>query len=344
MSDQEARATNLSPSGQLMQFIWPGAMAAQALYVAAKLGVADALKGGPRSAEDLALETKSHGPSVRRLLRGLTSLGVFSENASGHFQNTDLSDTLRTDHPQSIRAWAIFLGAPFLWRPWGELYETVMRGQPAVNRVYGKSFWAYLAAHPDDAAVFNAAMTAGSEMAVPWIVKAYDFSRFERVVDVGGGHGALLHAILLANPKTRGVLYDLPPVVAGAAAVRSEAVAARCEVRGGDFFERVPEGGDAYVLKGIIHDWDDDKALTILKNCRRAIKPDGRLLIIELVLKPSTQGDPGQEFMDVLMLTLVGGRERTESDFRALVREAGFSLISVTPTDGSPSIIESRPL
>jgi len=334
----------LSPPRQMMQFIWPGAMAAQGLYVAAKLGLADLLKDGPKSVDELAHLTAAHEPSLRRLLRALTSLGVFSQDAAGHFQNTDLSETLRTDHPESIRAWAIFLGAPFLWRSWGELYETVLSGQPAVNRIYGGSFWAYLAAHPDDAAVFNAAMSAGSEMTVPWILEAYDFSRFDRVVDVGGGHGALLHAVLSKNPKVRGVLYDFPAVVAGAASLWSGAVAARCEVRGGDFFAGIPEGGDAYVLQRIVHDWDDDNALRILKNCRRAIKRDGRLLVIELVLKPSCQPDPGQEFSDVLMLTLVGGRERTESDFQALLGGAGFSLTSVIPTAGPPSIIESQPV
>lgn len=343
MSEHASQPTSVSPSRQLMQFIWPGAMAAQAIYVAAKLGLADLLTEGPRSADELALATRAHGPSLRRLLRALTSLGVFAENAAGKFHNTDLSETLRTAHPETMRAWATFLGAPFLWRPWGELYQTVMTGQPAVDRVHGTSFWAYLAEHADDAAVFNAAMTAGSEMSVPWILKAYDFSRFERIVDVGGGHGALLSGILSANPKVRGILYDLPEVVAGAVAVRTGAVAARCEIRAGDFFHAVPAGADAYVLKGIIHDWNDDDALRILKNCRRAIKRDGRLLVIELVLKRSSQPDAGQAFMDVLMLTLVGGRERAESAFRALLREAGFSLTSVIPTAG-PSIIESQPL
>lgn len=225
----------------------------------------------------------------------------------------------------------------------GESCARQLTGQPAVNRVYGKPFFEYLADCPDDAAVFNAAMTAGSEMSVPLILAAYDFSRFERIVDVGGGHGALLDAILSANPRVRGVLYDLPPVVASAAAPRSEGVAARREVFGGDFFEAVPEGADMYILKGVIHDWNDDDALKILKNCRRAIKRDGRLLLIEEVLKPSSQPDPGREFMDVLMLTLVGGRERTESAFRALLQEAGFSLTCVIPTGWASSIIESQP-
>jgi len=343
MSDQNPPSTDLSPSTQIMKFIWPGAMAAQAIYVAAKLGIADLVKTGPKTADEVADATGMHSPSLHRLLRALTSLDIFAENAAGKFSNTDLSDTLRSDHPESVRAWAIFFGAPFVWRPWGELFETIATGQPAVNRIYGKSFFAYLAEHPEDAAVFNAAMTAGSAMSVPLILSAYDFSRFERIVDVGGGQGALLHGILSANPKAQGVLYDLPGVVAGAAALRSEPIAARCEVRGGDFFEAIPEGGDAYILKGIIHDWNDDDALKILKNCRRAIKRDGKLLLIETVLEQSSLPNAGN-FMDVLMLTLVGGRERNQSDFRALLREAEFSLTRVVSTAGPASIIESQPL
>lgn len=342
MSQENSRTNNLSPSMQTMQIIWPGAMAAQAMYAAAKLGIADALKDGPRAIDDLAHATETHGPSLRRLLRALTSLGVFAESTEGKFKNTDLSDSLRSDHPESVRAWAIFLGAPFIWKTWMDLCETVRTGQPAANRVYGKPFFAHLAEHSDDAAVFNAAMSAGSDMIGPLIVSAYDFSRFQHIVDVGGGHGALLHAILSTNPDLHGLLYDLPAVIAGAALLRRGPIAGRCELLGGDFFEAVPGGADAYVLKGIIHDWNDDDALTILKNCRRAIRHDGRLLLLETILEPSNESDLGK-FMDVLMLTLVGGRERTEADFRTLLREAGFSLTRIIPA-GPSSIIESQPM
>jgi len=241
-----------------------------------------------------------------------------------------------------MRPWAIFLGSPFMWRSWSDLYETVVTGEPAVNRVLGQPFFTYLAKHPDDAAIFNAAMTAGSEMSIPAILAAYDFSQFEKVVDVGGGQGALLSGILAANPQLQGVLFDFPAVVTGARPAMRKTLDSRCEVFGGDFFEWVPEGGDAYVLKGIVHDWNDEDALQILKNCRRAIKPHGRLLLIEGVLKPSGQPDPGT-FMDVLMLTLVGGRERTKADFQRLLENAGFSLSRVIATEG-PSIIEAQPI
>jgi SAM-dependent methyltransferase len=343
MTSKESSATNLPAPAQLMQLIWPGAMAAQAIYVAAKLGIADLIKDGPQQVDALQQATGTHPASLHRLLRALTSLGLFSETEEGVFQNTELSETLRSDQPRSMRPWAIFLGSPLMWKPWGNLYETVLTGKPAVDHVYGKPFFTYLAENPDDAAIFNAAMTARSEMNVPPILSAYDFSHFELVVDVGGGQGALLRGILLANPNVRGVIFDFPGVVSTAAALMNTELADRCEVIGGDFFESVPEGADAYVLKGIIHDWNDDDALKILKNCRRAIRNDGRLLLFETILKPSGQPDPGS-FMDVLMLTLVGGQERTEPDFRGLLQKAGFELTRVVPTEGGPYIIESRPI
>jgi len=222
-----------------------------------------------------------------------------------------------------------------------ELSATVATGQPAFNHVFGMSFFEYLAAHPDDAAVFNAAMTSVSSVELPAIIAAYDFSGFHRIVDVGGGEGALLHGILSANPKLRGVLFDLPPVVAGAAALRSGAMTGRCEIVGGDFFQTVPEGADAYLMRVVIHDWNDEDALKILKNCRRAVPTHGKLLLIESVLKPSNQPDPGR-FNDLTMLVLApGGRERTESEFAELLRQAGFALTRVIPATGLTSIIES---
>jgi SAM-dependent methyltransferase len=341
MSNQNSPPANVPPSMQMMQLMWPGAMAVQAIHVAAKLGVADLLRDGPKATDDLADATKAHAPSLHRLLRALTSLGVFGEDAEGRFQQTQLSEILRTDHPQSIRAWAITLGAPFFWKPCGELYGTIRTGQPAFDRVHGERFFNYLAGHPEDAAVFNAAMSAPST-SLSEIVESYDWSRFERIVDVGGGQGALLQGILSANSKVRGVLYDLPEVVAGASeTLRTGVLAERCETLGGDFFEAVPDGADAYILNRIVHDWNDADAVKILKNCRRAIRPDGRLLLLETVVTPTS--DPARRLMDLLMLVLLGGRERTGSEFRALLREAGFNLSHVIPTAG-PSIIESQPL
>jgi len=340
MSNQEPHAQPVSPSIQMTQILWPGAIAVQAIHVAAKLALADLVAGGPKSIKELAEATHSHGPSMARLLRALTSLGIFAEDTTGRFRQTALSDTLRSDHPQSIRPFAMMLGAHFVWEPSGALEETVRTGQPSFERVYGAPFFDYLAGHSEDAAVFNAAMSS-SPGYLAAIVGAYDFSKFERIVDVGGGHGLLLAAILSANPRLRGVLHDLPSVVVGASALRQEPISQRCEIIGGDFFKGVPGGADAYMLKGIIHDWNDEAALTILKNCRRAIHPDGTLLLVETVLSPSA--DPARAMMDMLMMVLTRGRERTESEFRSLLQQAGFSMVQVIRA-ARVSIVESRPV
>jgi O-methyltransferase domain/Dimerisation domain len=319
---------------QLMQILWPGALAVQAVHVAAKLGLADLIADGSKTAEELAQATGAHAPSLARLLRALTSLEVFADDGGGRYRQTALSETLKSDHPQSVRRWALMLGAPFVWKPCGELSETIRTGQTAFERVHHAPFFEYLAGHPDDAAVFNAAMSSVPAY-IAAFVGAYDFSRFERIVDVGGGQGARLRAILAANPNLRGVLHDLPAVVRGAEAFP------RCEIVGGDFFEGVPEGADAYLLAGIIHDWNDEAAVKVLKNCRKAIRNDGVLLLVETMLTPSS--DPARALMDVLMMVLTGGRERTEAEFRTLLGHAGFSLTRVIPTPAS-SILECRPV
>jgi SAM-dependent methyltransferase len=340
MSTRDPQSANVSPSMQVMQLLWPGAIAVQAIHVAAKLSVADLVAGGPKSVAELAEVTKTDRASLGRLLRALSSLGIFAEDAPGHYRQTPLSDTLRIDHPQSIRRWAMMLGAGFVWEPCQKLYETMRTGRPAFEITYHAPFFEYLAEHPDDAAVFNAAMSSLPSY-INAFVEAYDFSQFERIVDVGGGHGAKLFAILAANARLRGVLYDLPSVVAGAVPADRDTIGDRCEIVGGDFFEAVPAGADAYLLSGIIHDWNDEAALKILANCRRAIRPDGRLLLVETALTPSS--DPSRALMDVLMMVLTGGRERTEAEFGSLLREAGFSLTRVIPTAGA-SILESRPV
>jgi hypothetical protein len=340
MSGKEPESTNVSPSMQMMQLLWPGAMVVQAIHVAAKLSLADRVANGPKTVTELAASAQAHGPSLGGFLRALTSLGVFVEDAEGRYGQTALSDTLRSNHPQSIRPWAMMLGTRFVWDPCGALDVTIRTGQPAFEQVYGTPFFKHLAEHQDDAAVFNAAMSSVPAH-IAAIVEAYDFSTFERIVDVGGGHGALLVRILSSYPTVRGVLYDLPAVVAGASAPREGAMVERCEIVGGDFFERVPMGADAYLLRTIIHDWTDEAALKILKNCRRAIRTDGRLLLVETVLNPSS--DPASALMNLLMMVLTGGRERTESEFRSLLREADFSLARVISTAGG-SIVEARPV
>jgi hypothetical protein len=331
-----------NPAMRLMQMIWPGAMASQAIYTAAKLDIAGALQSGPKRVEELAQRTQTHAPSLHRVLRALTTVGVFVERSPGEFENTPLSDALRGDHPQSMKSYAIFLSAPFIWKAWGALYEAVRSGDTAFQHAHGKPYFAFLAEYPGDAAVFNAAMNSGSAMSGPAVTAAYDFSRFTKIVDVGGGQGLLLHAILTAAPQTRGVLFDFPEVVAGAGLLRSGDVAGRCEIVGGDFFESIPAGGDVYILKGVIHDWNDREAVKILNGCRRAMASGGKLLLYETVLD-QRQESVSANFMDVLMMALTGGRERTEDDFRELLRGAGFSLTRVIPTSSPAFLIEAEP-
>ncbi len=342
MSDLDSRSTSATPLTQMNNLLWPGAFGAQAIHVAAKLAIADILADKSMTAEELAHATKTHTPSLRRLLEALARLGIFVVDIDGRFRNNALSETLRTEHPAGVRREAVFLGSPLLWKPWGELYETVTTGKPAFDEVYGKPFFDYLAGHPDEAEIFNRAMSADSA-ALTSFVAAYDFSQFKQIVDVGGGQGALLRVILSSNPDVHGVLYDLPKVVAGATDLRAGEVAARCKILEGDFFKAVPEGGDAYVLKSIIHDWSDEEALVILRNCRHAISHDGKLLLIEHVLRPPSNEPDPSGLMDLMMMVLLSGRERTESHFRALLQKAGFSLIRVIPTPIT-AIIESRPI
>lgn len=340
MSEQNLQS--VQQQSQMFQYII-SLMTPQAIHIAAKLGVADLVATAPASAEELATATKSHAPSLRRLLKFLTSLGIFSEDASGKFHQTPLSDTLRRDHPQSARGFAILWGSGLVWKAFGELATTIATGQQSFNHVFGTSFFEYLSVHPEDAAIFNDAMTSLSSMDVPLIVAAYDFSGFNRIVDVGGGAGALLHGILSTNPKLSGVLFDLPSVVERAVSLRSESLAARCEIVGGDMFQNVPEGADAYLMRVVIHDWSDEDALKILKNCRRAMPAHGKLLVIDSVLKPINQPDPGR-FNDMTMLAVApGGRERTEVEFRDLLRKVGFALARVIPATAMTSIVEARP-
>lgn len=340
MSGHDQQPAQVPPSAQLMQYVFPGGIAAQAIYTATKLRIADLLAEKQSTAEELAQATACDSRSLYRMLCALTSLGIFEKTSTGAFRNSPISDTLRRDISGSMGAWALFLAAPFNWKLWGNLEETVRTGTPAAGRVYGKSFWQHLAENPADAEVFNGAMSAGSQFSASAIVSAYDFSQFKRVVDVGGGHGTLLHAILLSAPQVTGVLYDLPEVVANANILRSNAVAGRLEIIGGSFFDCVPPA-DAYILQGVIHDWNDTDCVAILKNCRRSISAGGKLLISTSVLKSTGEPDRGS-FMDIYMM-LYGGRERTEAELSAILAESGFSLKHVIATSIPAFILESEP-
>ena len=315
----------------------------QIIYVAARLGIADLLDDRPRAIDVLAKSTGTHEPSLHRLMRALTGLGVFKEADNGEYQNTALGCCLVTGSPGALRARTILSGEEW-YQGWGRLLETVQTGQTAFDRVFGQPFFEYLTANADAAAVFNEAMASTTEAAARAVSAAYDFSWANVLVDVGGGTGAFLGTILEANPQARGILFDRQDVAveAGALLVGSR-VADRCGVVGGNFFDAVPSGGDAYILSWVIHDWDDDRSITILKNCRRAIARDGRVLVIELVVPPGNEASPSKLY-DIHMLALTGGRERRQDEYRELLAAADLRLTRVIPTGDPRSIIEAVPM
>jgi hypothetical protein len=317
-----------------------GAMLTQALYVAAKLGVADMLAAGPRAVAELAAETGTHERSLYRLLRSLASNGIFSETAPKVFALTPLAEPLRADAPGSMRNGVIFMGEEWHYRVWSNMMYSVRTGRPAWGHTHGAEVFDYFAANPSQAEIFNGAMTDMSAAVAPVVVEAYDFSGFGTLADIAGGHGYLLAQILKANPGLSGVLFDTPQVVAGAAALlEREGVSGRVERVAGDFFAAVPRA-DAYVMKHIIHDWDDERSVRILKNINAAMGPEGKVLIVETVV-PSGNEPHYSKLLDLEMLTSPGGVERTEEEYAALLAEAGLRLARVIPTRSPFSIVEA---
>ena len=316
----------------------------QALHVAATLGIADLLAAGARTSGDLARATGTHPRALYRVLRALASVGVLREDGDGAFALTALGQPLRADHPQSVHGLAVYQGHPTMWGTWQHLRHSVDTGEPAFRHLHGLDAWELRTRDPDLGAVFDNAMTSNSLRRRDAVVAHYDFSGARTVVDVGGGHGALLAAVLAANPQARGVLFDQPQVVAGAAGVLGEAgVADRCAVVGGSFFEEVPAGGDLYLLTSIVHDWDDAQAAAILRTCRRATAPGARVVLVEHVIAPGNAPDPGK-FSDLNMLVMLGGQERTAAEFAALYGVAGFQLTRIIPTAAGVSLIEGQPV
>jgi hypothetical protein len=313
----------------------------QALSVAARLGIADLVRDRSKDADELASATGANAPTLYRLLRALSGLGVFAQDEQARFGLTPLGRTLCSG-PGTARERAAFVGEPWVWSAWGNLCHSVLTGESAFRHAHGTSLFEYLERNPEARSSFHHNLSRQSELQIPTILEAYDFSRFERLVDVGGGHGALLSAILAANPSLTGVLYELPEVVAEAADLASElGVRERLEIVGGNFFDSVPPEGDCYLLKLVIHDWDDERAVRILRNLRAAIADGGRLLLIEFVMPP---GDAFHhaKFMDLSILVLTeSGRERTEAEYRDLLAAGGFTLAETIQTASSLSIIES---
>jgi ubiquinone/menaquinone biosynthesis C-methylase UbiE len=332
---------DVPPSVGMLQMI-SGFWISRAIYVAAKLGIADQLRDGPKTVDELAAATATHAPSLYRVLRALASVGVFTEVKKRGFALTPLADTLRTDAPGSLRAFATVELGEEHYPAWGELLHSVRTGEIAFDRAFGMPVWKFFEQNPGNAKTFNDAMTGFTLAVNDAVLSSYDFSSISKIVDVGGGHGSLIASILKANPKMRGVLFDAPPVIEGARhRLKDEGLAERCEATAGDFFDSVPSGGDAYIVKWIIHDWDDEQSVSILKNCHRAMAENGRLLLVEAVV-PDGSEPHFSKYMDLNMLIMTGGRERTEDEYRTLLEASGFKLTRIVPTKSPMSIIEGE--
>jgi hypothetical protein len=311
----------------------------QLVHVLAVLRIADLLTLGPRSADDLALQIGANADRLYRVLRALGAVGVLEELDGHRFALTPVSDLLRSDHPESLRPMAIFLGG-VSYRTWGELLYGVMSGETPAEKVLGMPGFAYLRKDTEAGEAFDATMTVISRRHVASIVAGYDFSRALTVVDVGGGQGMLLAGVLKANPHLHGILFDQSNVIASAERTFEEAgVSERVELVAGDFFRAVPPGGDLYMLRSIVHDWDDMPATTILANCERAMAEKGKVLVMESVIDAGEKS-VAAKFLDVQMLVMTGGRERTVEEFEQLFAAAGLELGRVIPVGVDGRIVE----
>ena len=327
------------PDEALMRMLF-APLGAQALHVAAKLGIADLLIDGPKNIIDLAQKTSSDESSLYRVLRALTSFGVFAEKPNRVFELTPSAELLRSDVNGSLRDIATFMGADWHWEVWGQMLYSVQTGKPAWGKVHGKEVFPYFSENKQAARIFDEAMSSNTSLAIEALLKAYDFSQFGILVEVAGGHGRLLAAVLAATPALKGILFDQPYVVDGAVEhLKDLEIVSRIELQSGDFFVSVPRGGDAYLMKHIIHDWDDERALAILKNVKRAMNSGSKLLLVELVISSENTPDVGK-FVDLEMLVSPGGKERTAAEYDELFAQAGFKLTRIIPTESPYSVIE----
>jgi SAM-dependent methyltransferase len=341
--DAQTRApTGIPPHVQLIQMgvaIWQ----ARAVYAAAELGIADLLAEGPREIEDLAGETGTHVQSLSRLMRALASCGIVEAVRPGLFATTTLGAALRDSAPGAARATILTIAGSWQWKAWDQFLHALRTGQSGVRAAFGKDLFEFLSGEPVHSARFNDAMVGMHGAVAPAVVAAYDFSRFSSIVDVGGGKGTLLAEILKAHPEMTAVLFDLPETEKHARDYIVESgLSERCAFQAGDFFDRLPPGYDAYVLAHVLHDWVDDDAIAILCKCREALPAGGRLLIVEAVLPDGNTPHHGK-LMDLLMLTVTGGIERSQSEFGQILMKSGFTLAQIYPTTTHQSVIEAYP-
>lgn len=329
---------DMSPQAQLGQMI-TAYWTSQAIYAAANFGIADLLTDGPKSADELASATGTKPELLYRLLRALASVGIFAEEDGKRFTLTPLAEPLRSDFAGSQRSLALMMGDAQYWA-WGNLSDTVKTGDNAYEKIFGKPIFEHLAERPEKARIFDDAMTGIHGRETGAIIDAYDFSRINVIADIGGGNGSKITAILQAHPKMRGILFDLPHVIERARPIiESAGLSDRCQLVDGDFFQSVPSGADAYVMRHIIHDWDDEKSLKILGNCQAVMSAGSKLLLVESVIPPGNDPFMGK-FLDLTMMLIPGGKERTEDEYRELYDKAGFDLVRIVPTSTEVSVIE----
>ena len=331
------------PASQILFQLGTGHFIASALQVVVRLGIPALIGDDTRTAAELARATGVQEDPLYRVLRALASVGLFDETAPRTFALTDDGQALRPGVPGSMHDMALWVTSPLHFRVYGELMHSVRTGQPAVEKVTGVPAFEYFRRDPELSEIFNNAMTAFSQSVIPAALEAYDFSGINTLVDVAGGHGAVLTAILEKYPNMRGILFDVDHVIEGAKArIQARGLASRCQTEVGNFFEKVPAGGDAYIMKHIIHDWDNERALVILRNIRTAMgERRGRVILLEAVLQPGNAPDLGK-VIDLEMLVMPGGRERTAEEFESLFTRAGFELTKIVPTKSPLSVIEAR--
>lgn len=335
--------TEMPPDQRLMQLAC-GYMFTAALYTAAKLDVAGRLAQGPRSVAELAAATGSHEGALYRVLRALVSVGVFAEVAPRTFALSPMAEPLRSDRPGNVRDLVLWIGDRFHFHTWAEMPWSVLTGRPAVEHVYGKPCFDCFEAMPEVGQDFNAGMSCLSARIAPALLEAYDFSGIGTLMDVAGGHGFVLCEVLRRYPQMKGILLDVASVIEGAKCRLCDVkMDHRCTPVGGDFFQHIPAGADAYYLQHIIHDWDDEHALKILGNCRQALsgRPDARLLVVDCVIEPGSEPHFGK-LLDLEMLLMPGGQERTQPEFRQLFAQAGLRITRIVPMKAAESVIEAR--
>jgi hypothetical protein len=343
MSATESVTSRLGNASQVLMQMMTGFWVSQSIYTVAKLGVADQLKEGPQSVADLARRLNAHEENLYRVMRALASLGIFREAEDRVFELTPVAALLDSDSPNSMRPIALMLGEEN-YHAWGNLCRAIQDGESPFEAAYGMNAYAYFEQHPDAAGNFNSAMTALVSNENAAILEAFDFSQFNTIVDVGGGHGMLLSAILKRYSAPGGVLFDLPKVVAGAGALlRSQGIEERCRVESGDFYEAVPDGGDAYILSRVLHAFDDERCGRILDTIHAAMPRTGKLLVMESLLQPGNDPSTAKtKLMDVNMLVFApGGRDRTLEEYNHLFGQAGFQLNRVIRTEGGLAILEA---